>query len=635
MRRHASGHRLSCLLSLIYFGLCALSLARAASSLSNHWSASFVWLTAAAYGLLVVGALIFLVKTPKEPLTSPDLRWSLRTQKTVRLAVFAVPLPIVAVFGCSAAAALIGDASGLCGETFERAGQYGAAHFCYQKMEDFHGIAGIVIPADEAALGGICDKLHRYYDADCHYELAERMLQEQYCAQHCPALSSTGLHFHRTTIIALPRMARLLADVPEEAASREFSFAWQVFEHKGESSLSLGRSHINVDLRLIVRDFRRPPELLPEATQQFAPVDAFTEQTTKQQFESSTIGPQSSDASIIHGVNTAGVVLSGEELRQWLAEVPVEIALAEFNFAKDFCPGRQRRHMKEAYSSESPAGAFLQPKSVRDLVPDEIAIIESADYDRLLLLDRNTMDSTLPLKAIQIRVFEKDGMKLITKERADWLIDRAKRCGYKCTVKSGGENEPTPPMMRGMPDVVGMAIVTKLGSVSLHSTNGKIFGFPYGQTDDSLWNYIRDSFDEQLRAIACHNAQLMSSEKPKYVQFFIARDSTTPPLSQPARESLIARLKKDGYIATLHDDRTDPVLFTPDERSRWNDTEVVTVSLQNDSYFFTVSPVQLPKPMMKLGPGGAGFWKYNENDCVEELRNFVSGQPPRALEEQP
>ena len=336
----------------------------------------------ALYALLGLGALIGLIHPAPFHCSESSPFSSKRSQRIIRGALLLVPVPFVVSMLVLHSA----KAPGLAGEMLESSGSYIGAKHSYQLMSEIHKLYKsrdvMVTIQDEATLGRICDRLHQFNEADHHYFLAEKLAKK-----HLHQFVVTGGNKqaeplpNNSKLIATPRLLRLLTSIPEKTALHEFDYAAAVLKGKNATALKMGRQFIAIDLRPLIRDYRPAPPLDESIMVQIA--DGIPSDCAGSGMRE-VPGPQGSFATPVTAVRQTGEGFTAIKLRSLLKKIPRDKAMAEFDFAKDYYPGVQTKNLREHYQKEATPGAYLEPVSVRYLIPSNYVIVPNGSYKRLV-----------------------------------------------------------------------------------------------------------------------------------------------------------------------------------------------------------------------------------------------------------
>ncbi len=201
------------------------------------------------------------------------------------------------------------------------------------------------LPGDYAALAQVYDKQKRYAEADQLYGRAEALIKQD------QQLTGFG------TPIFAGRVSRLLSQIPAERAVKQFDWASEYVSDQADRSPVWSRKLIVLDLRPVIRDFRTA-----------APLPA----------GSAGVKRNSGAVSV---ANDIGVVILEDQLRTVLAKVNRQEALQSFSWSKPFLP--ENKSPRESLPAAIIAGTTLPPLSVQDLIPKQIIILNSSDYQKL------------------------------------------------------------------------------------------------------------------------------------------------------------------------------------------------------------------------------------------------------------
>lgn len=202
------------------------------------------------------------------------------------------------------------------------------------------------LPGDYAALAQVYDKQKRYAEADQLYGRAEALIKQD------QQLTGFG------TPIFAGRVSRLLSQIPAERAVKKFDWAFEYVADQADRSPIWSRKLIVLDLRPVIRDFR-----------------------TKAPLPAGSAGVNGNTGQVVPAANDLGVVILEDQLRTVLAKVNRQEALQTFSWSKPFLP--ENKSPRESLPAAIIAGTTLPPLSVRDLIPKQIIILNSSDYQKL------------------------------------------------------------------------------------------------------------------------------------------------------------------------------------------------------------------------------------------------------------
>jgi tetratricopeptide (TPR) repeat protein len=270
-------------------------------------------------------------------------------------------------------------------ESCERRGEYYEAESYYrrwiavrQRLHPSECLDGVL--ARILDLQGCHSEAERYYSS---YEkhTAESLRQKQRAEEaatrvakgdvYYPPLPTdpaemTGSFPHGSVVLADGRLLRILQTISREKALHEFDFAGSVLKCADLPASQLGRRLTILDLRPVIKDYRKAEEQ-----------DKIAEEEPP--------APKSeaeADVTIITSVECAGCVLEAPEMRRYLSKIGRDKALVEFDFADYYFPRNGARFVREDYAV-SPLSGYKNIACVRDLIPRQIAIIHKKEYEKL------------------------------------------------------------------------------------------------------------------------------------------------------------------------------------------------------------------------------------------------------------
>lgn len=235
------------------------------------------------------------------------------------------------------------------------------------------------------ALGAFYMKIGRYDDA------AKLLAKSEYLSTKSPqsriVAVGTG-SLHSGTTVNLARMKRLIESVPNQQQLTSFEWYPSVMADiaNAKTSVALGRTFINLDLRPLITDFRDP-----DARQ-----DTESDPTINSQGES------------FQRVGYVYYVTSARADLQSLPKDKQEIAQQLFKWYQICFPKSQVEQAKslaklrESLPSAPVSGLANQPLSPADLVPVHLLIISEGDYSKLhwLLGRPASISSGAPVKSL-------------------------------------------------------------------------------------------------------------------------------------------------------------------------------------------------------------------------------------------
>lgn len=640
MKFKIAAHRLSYLASFSYFLFGSAALAYT-NTLFPDGKFKILLFLAGAYALFSAIAFIHLIRPHKE-IDTPV--FSVPVQRMIRAAVLVIPLPFAILYGGVLALSGIACGAGFVGELFESVGQYELAKASYKQRLLFHqALDSKQVVCDLATLGSICDKQNSYREADEYYQEAERLIplaipkvvekvvpyslqyitpptsfdafnaadwyEQPWAWRDSNVAPESDPFFHpfkpTMTIMALPRVLRLLNQIPEAKAKEEFAFAGWAFAHRGESSLMLGKHFGRIDLRPIVSDYRDVPQPDPQFPQSLrgivdppapqAPppmarpsiepqpeascsaadgnVDSSQDATNGDQ-SSGTIGPVGGEATCIMGVSRAGCVLKGEALRRMFRKMSRETALTHFDFASKFYPGANVLHMREDFPGDPLPGVFLKPTTVRELIPDTVLIIEDDDYAKLFWLGKPAVGNANHPREIDV-IFEVDEAHQKPKlEWINWIYKRASESGFAAHVTTQRRG------LEALPGELRFALSAReIQIVRVNSRSSYIFS-----SETEIFDRLKETFDNELRDLAWDFYSNPKTQGVTHLQLFVDSRSEPIKLSDKDMKHITAKARSLGYQVDFHDDRGETGLFSREELNHWGQTLLVKVALRDGSF---------------------------------------------------
>lgn len=148
------------------------------------------------------------------------------------------------------------------------------------------------------------------------------------------------------TVVANGRLLRILQSIPRAQAIRQFYYADKILDESKLPAGHLGLKISILNLKTVVRDFR------------------------------------STAASSIPNHNQAtagGIAIEDKYIRAYLSRLSPQVATKEFRFGKEFYSKRDEAEL----ALSSPNRAYSGIRTVRDLMPLQIVLIDHSDYEKL------------------------------------------------------------------------------------------------------------------------------------------------------------------------------------------------------------------------------------------------------------
>lgn len=251
------------------------------------------------------------------------------------------------------------------GEKLESQKQYASAENYYRRyVETMHTLE----PKNnyDGILGRIADLAGKHWEANKYYTSFESSVAKQHPEKF-------------GTVVSIARLLRILQTIPRKQATEEFDFAGEILAEESSLAPEIGTRADILDLRPLIKDYRKEDPNLPAQRS-----EAFQPKVSKAAASKGQIGPRP-DATVIVGVNTAGIVVQGAEIRGLLGKLDRQTASREFDFALDFHPDLAMRFWYENYS-DCPLSGYSGINSVRKLVPKQIIILDKTNYQKLVRL---------------------------------------------------------------------------------------------------------------------------------------------------------------------------------------------------------------------------------------------------------
>jgi tetratricopeptide (TPR) repeat protein len=230
-------------------------------------------------------------------------------------------------------------------ESLERQGKYQEAENYYRQWIDLRKKSD---PHEclDGVLARILDLQGCHGEAEQYYSSFEKHTADRLARQattDCFLPKAPSRHRGGIVVVADGRLLRILQTIPRERALAEFDFAGAILNCANLTASQLGQKRSILDLRPEVEDFRGA---------EGAPVV------------------------------TPGKVLRGWQLRRHLSKIGRDKAIVEFEFADYYFPRPNARFVRENYPA-SPLSGYKYIARVRDLIPEQIAIIDEKDYAKL------------------------------------------------------------------------------------------------------------------------------------------------------------------------------------------------------------------------------------------------------------